>query len=85
MNRLSQKKGEIDISREHIFEALEETRKKIEGLKGFHIPVVLNTIEEYEKAEVDGHFIEQQKLQLQKLYDMIEDLEHRAQRLIQRL
>ena len=70
---------------ENLIQALGDTRKKIDGLKGLHIPVALKTIEDYEKAEVDEHFIEQQKVQLQKLYNMIDELEARAERLQQRL
>ena len=73
------------MSTENILLALEDTRKKIDGLKCFHIPIVLKTIEDYEKAEVDEHFIEQQKVQLQKLYMMIDELEAKAERLQRRL
>ena len=73
------------VSKGNILQALEDTRKKIEGLKGFQIPVALKTIEEYEKAEVDQLFIDQQKPQLQNLYNMINELESKRERLIQRL
>lgn len=73
------------MSTEIILQVLEDTWKKIDGLKGFHIPVVLKTIEEYEKAEIDTYFIEQQKLQLQKLSTMLAELEAKAERLKQRL
>jgi hypothetical protein len=75
----------IKVSNENILQALEDTRKKIEGLKGFHVPVILKTIKDYEKAEVDEHFIEQQKVQLNKLYIMIYELEAKAERLWKRL
>lgn len=70
---------------ENTVQTLEDTWKKIDGLKGFHIPVVLKTIEDYENAEVDKYFIEQQKLQLQKLSNMLAELEAKAERLKQRL
>lgn len=73
------------MPKDNILRALAETRKKIEGLKGFHVPVVLKTIEEYEQEEVDEQFIEQQRLQLQKLYEMIAELEAKAELLRQRL
>ena len=73
------------MPKDNILRALAETRKKIEGLKGFHVPVVLKTIEEYEQAQADEQFIEQQKLQLQKLYELIAELEAKAERLRQRL
>lgn len=75
-------KGWAIISREYILQALTDTQKKIEGIKGFHIPVVLQTIAEYEKAGVDEYFIEQQRLQLQKLFNMIQA---KAERLKMRL
>lgn len=74
-------KGCATISTEYILQALRDTQKKIDGLKGFHIPVVQQTIADYEKAGVDGHFIEQQRLQLQKLFDMLSELEAKAERL----
>lgn len=43
------------------------------------------TIEEYEKAEIDGLFMEQQQYQLQKLYDMFAELEAKVERLLKRL
>ncbi len=73
------------MDQENVLQALADTRKKIDGLKEFHIPVVLKTIEDYEKAEVDEHFIEQQRAQLQKLFNMIDELEIRAVRLQKRL
>lgn len=73
------------MSKENILQALEDTWKKIDGLKGFHIPVVLKIIEDYEKAEVETFFVEQQKIQLDKLYNMLAELEARAGRLQKRL
>lgn len=73
------------MEKEHILQALADTRKKIEGIKGLHIPVVLKTIEEYEKSGADQHFIQQQRHQLQKLNGMVADLEAKADRLRARL
>lgn len=73
------------MSEEYILQALAETQKKLEGLKGFNVPVVLKTIDDYEKAGVDAIFIEQQKTQLQKLYSMIDELEAKLIRLQNRL
>lgn len=70
---------------EHILQALADTRKKIDDLKGFHIPVTLKAIEDYEQAQADEHFIQQQRIHLQKLYTMVDELEERAQRLQARL
>lgn len=70
---------------ENILEALKETGKKIADLKGFNVPTLLKTIEEYEESGIEGHFIEQQKLQLQKVYERISELEAKAERLFKRL
>lgn len=70
---------------EHILQALAETLKKIEGIQGFHIPVVLKTIGDLEKAGAEEQFIDQQRAQLKKLYDMIAELEEKAARLRKRL
>jgi hypothetical protein len=70
---------------EDILEALKDTRKKIADLKSFNVSIILKTIEDYEKAEVDQYFIEQQRLQLQKVYGMIGELESKAVRLLKRL
>jgi len=63
------------------WQTLQDTKKRIDGLKGFHIPVTLKVIEEYEEAGVDGLFINQQRVHLQKLYDMLGELEAKAERL----
>lgn len=73
------------MENEHIFESLKDTAKKIADLKEFHVPVVLKIIEDYEQAGIDEFFIEQQKLQLQKIYSMIAELEAKAERLLERL
>ncbi len=73
------------MSEENILKALETNIKKIEGLKNFNIPVILKTIEKYEAAQADAQFIEAERTQLQKVYDMIADLEARNERLLQRL
>jgi hypothetical protein len=73
------------VSEENILKALETNIKKIEGLKNFNIPVILKTIEKYEAAQADAQFIEAERTQLQKVYDMIADLEARNERLLQRL
>jgi hypothetical protein len=75
----------LTVVQENTIRALEDTRKKIDGLKNFHIPIAQNVIEEYEKAEVDGYFMEQQKYQLQKLLNMLAELEAKDERLQQRL
>lgn len=73
------------MSNENILKALQDTGKKIADLKSFNVSVILKTIEDYEKAGVDQHFIEQQKVQLQKVYAMIDELEAKAERLFKRL
>ena len=73
------------MSEENIWQALADTNKKIEGLKGFHVPVILQTIDNYEKAGADDLFIQQEKARLQKVYQQIEVLEQKAERLISRL
>lgn len=70
---------------EEIIETLQENIKRIEGLKGLHVAVILKTIEDYEAAQVDSQFIDDQKVQLQKVYALIEDLEGRNERLLKRL
>jgi hypothetical protein len=69
----------------NILKTLKDTGKKIADLKSFNVSVILKTIEDYEKAEVDPYFIEQQKVQLQKVYAMIDELEAKAERLFKRL
>jgi len=73
------------MSNENILAALRDTGKKIADLQSFNVTVIQKTIEDYEKAGVDQFFIEQQKLQLQKVYAMIEELEAKAERLFKRL
>lgn len=73
------------MSEEYILKALQETNKKIADLKEFNVPVILKTIEEYKKAEVEQLFIDQQRAQLQKVYAMIEELEAKKIRLFNRL
>ena len=70
---------------EHIYEALRETGKKIADLKEFNIPVILNTIAEYEEAGADESFIEQQRKLLRKVYARVDELEAKAARLLKRL
>ncbi len=62
--------------------ALQETRKKIRDLKEFNIPVILKTIEQYEKAEVEECFVEQQKNLLDKVFTRLKELEEKEQRLL---
>ena len=73
------------MEKDHILQALADTRKKIEGIKGLHIPVALKTIEDYVAAGADEYFIQQQRIQLQKLNDMITELEEKTERLRARL
>lgn len=73
------------MAEEYILEALKETNKKIADLKEFNVPVILQTIEEYKKAGADQLFIEQQEVQLQKVYALIEELEAKKIRLFNRL
>jgi len=73
------------VAEEYILEALKETNKKIADLKEFNVPVILQTIEEYKKAGADQLFIEQQEVQLQKVYALIEELEAKKIRLFNRL
>lgn len=73
------------MSNENIVEALKDTSKKIADLKSFNVPIILKTIEEYEESGIDEYFIEQQRLQLQKVYARINELEAKAERLFKRL
>lgn len=73
------------MSEEYILKALQETNKKIADLKEFNLPVILQTIEDYKKAGADQHFVEQQEVQLQKVYAMIDELEAKKVRLFNRL
>jgi hypothetical protein len=73
------------VSEEYILKALQETNKKIADLKEFNVPVILQTIEDYKKAGADQLFIEQQEVQLQKVYALIEELEAKKIRLFNRL
>jgi hypothetical protein len=73
------------MSKEYTLQTLKETCKKIEDLKGFNLPIILKAIGDYEKAEVDQQFIDQQKAQLQKVYAMIDELEAKKLRLLKRL
>ena len=70
---------------ENILKALKDTYKKIDDLKSFNVPVILKTIDDYEKAGVEQQFIEQQKVQLQKVHARIEELEAKAKRLLHSL
>ncbi len=73
------------MSEEYILKALQETNKKIADLKEFNVPIILQTIEEYKKAEADEIFIKQQEAQLKKVYALIEELEAKKIRLFNRL
>ncbi|MEQ8236411.1 MAG: hypothetical protein ABRQ23_06525 [Syntrophomonadaceae bacterium] len=73
------------MSTEYILQALQDTAKKIADLKGFHVPVSLKAVEDFEKAGVDKYFLELERQKLQKLYVMIEELEAKAERLLKRL
>lgn len=66
-------------------QVIADTLTKIDGLKGFHIPIALSVIEQYNEAGIEGYFMEQQQLQLQKLLDMLADSEEKLARLQQRL
>ncbi|NMC27272.1 MAG: hypothetical protein GYA42_03910 [Syntrophomonadaceae bacterium] len=66
-------------------QALHDTTKKLADLKGFHVPVLLKTIEDFEKAGVDEYFLEVERQKLLKLHVLIEELEAKAERLIKRL
>ncbi|MDD2585916.1 MAG: hypothetical protein PHO25_04710 [Syntrophomonadaceae bacterium] len=72
------------LSDEYIFQTLKETNKKIADLKEFNVPIILQTIEEYKKSGVDQVFIDQQQVQLQKIYAMIEEMEAKKLRLLNR-
>lgn len=65
--------------------ALQETRKKIRDLKEFNIPVILKTIEQYEEAEVEECFLEQQKALLDKVYLRLKELQDKEQGLLREL
>lgn len=70
---------------EGIIQAFRETNKKIADLKEFNIPVILKTIEEYEKAGAEQVFIDQQKALLEKVNARIAELEDKADRLLRRI
>lgn len=70
---------------EFILDALQEIAKKIAGLKELHAAVIIKTIEDYEREGVDELFIEQQRVQLKKVYEQIAELEARGKKLIERL
>ncbi len=65
--------------------ALQDTRKKIRDLKEFNIPVILKTIEQYENADVEECFIDQQKALLDKIYIRLRELEAKERRLLSEL
>jgi hypothetical protein len=71
--------GEIKI------QVLKDTIKKIHDLRQFNLPVIQKTIDEYEKADVDTVFIDQQKTQLQKVNSRINELEAKRNRIIKEL
>ncbi len=66
-------------------QVLKETNKKINDLKEFNIPVLLKTIDEYEKADAEKLFIDQQKALLQKAYARIDELEAKRNRIMKEL
>lgn len=70
---------------EYIFQALQDIAKKIADLKEFNVAVLEKTIADYQREGIDELFIDQQKLQLNKVYERIAELEERGRRLLQRL
>lgn len=76
---------QLTVVQENMIQVLEDTWKKIEGLKCFHIPIALQVIEDYKEAGIEGFFMDQQQVQLQKLYNMLAELESKAERLTKRL
>lgn len=62
-------------------QTLQDTNKKINDLKEFNIPVLLQVIKQYQEAGVDPLFIQQQQVQLQKVYARLHELEAKADRL----
>ncbi len=73
------------MSNNNVLIILEATGKKINDLKGFNIPIIQKTITDYEEAGIDPYFINQQKIQLQKIQLMVEELEAKFERLLHRL
>lgn len=73
------------VVQENALQVLHDTLQKIEGLRCFHIPIAAKVNEQYEEAGIDGYFMEQQKLQMQKLLDLLAQLEAKLERLQQRL
>lgn len=73
------------MNKEITLQVLKDTYKKMTDLKEFNVPVILKTIEEYEKNGVDKLFINQQKAQLEKVNNRISELESKAARLLQEL
>ncbi|MDD3267863.1 MAG: hypothetical protein PHX14_00955 [Syntrophomonadaceae bacterium] len=73
------------MSNENVLITLKATGKKISDLRGFNIPIILEIIDECEQAGADQYFIDQLKLQLQKYQLMVDELEAKFERLINRL
>ncbi|HPF21244.1 MAG TPA: hypothetical protein PLC88_07880 [Syntrophomonas sp.] len=73
------------IIQENTLQVMADTLTRIDSLKCFHIPIVLSVIEQYKVAGIEGYFMEQQELQLQKLLSMLVQLEEKLARLQQRL
>ena len=73
------------IVQENALQVLADVLSKIDGLKGFHIPIARGIIEQYNEVGIEGYFMEQQELQLQKLQIMLAELEEKLARVQQRL
>jgi len=73
------------MQNEFIMDTLKDIAKKIADLKEFHAAVIIKTIVDYEREGVEQLFIDQQKIQLNKVYDRIAELEEKARRLLERL
>ncbi|MEA1961620.1 MAG: hypothetical protein U9N81_10190 [Bacillota bacterium] len=73
------------MQNDNVLQALHDTYKKITDLKEFNVPVITKVIEEYQAGGVDQQFIDEQKVQLEKVNARIHELETKAERLAKRL
>ncbi len=73
------------IIQENALQVMADTLTRIDSLKCFHIPIAFSVIEQYKVAGIEGYFMEQQELQLQKLLSMLAQMEEKLARLQQRL
>lgn len=66
---------------ENRMQVLKDSFKKLNDLKEYNRPIILKTIEEYDNTGIDELFINQQKLNLEKVNIRINELEEKVERL----